>query len=192
MNGLKRGVPAAVQRANVPEDILERAKKVKLLILDVDGVLTDGRITYASDGTEAKSFNVKDGHGIKLAQRAGIQIALLSGRASEAVTRRARELEIEMVYQRALKKGEAYKQILAQAALRDADVAYVGDDVVDIPVLQRVGFPVAVANAADEVRHEAVWVTKTPGGHGAVRETIELILQAQGRWDRVLARYYEP
>jgi len=192
MNGLEHGRPETVERADVPEGVAERARKVKLLILDVDGVLTDGRITYASDGTEAKSFDAKDGHGIKLAQRAGIQIALLSGRASEAVMRRARELGIEMVYQQALRKREVYKQILADAALEDADVAYVGDDVVDIPVLRRAGFPVAVANAADEVRQEAVWVTKIPGGYGAGRETIELILQAQGKWEKVLARYYEP
>lgn len=192
MNGLERGRPETVERADVAEGVAERARKVKLLILDVDGVLTDGRITYASDGTEAKSFDAKDGHGIKLAQRAGIQIALLSGRASEAVMRRARELGIEMVYQQALRKREIYKQILADAALEDADVAYIGDDVVDIPVLRRAGFPVAVANAADEVRQEAVWVTKVPGGYGAVRETIELILQAQGKWEKVLARYYEP
>lgn len=192
MSGLQHGRPETVKRADVPEGIAERARKVKLLILDVDGVLTDGRITYASDGTEAKSFDVKDGHGIKLAQRAGIQIALLSGRASEAVTRRARELGIEMVYQRALRKGEIYKQILADAELEDGEVGYIGDDVVDIPVLKRAGFPVAVANAPDEVRLEAVWVTKTPGGYGAVREAIELILQAQGKWETVLARYYEP
>ena len=192
MNGLERGRPETVERADVAEGVAERARRVKLLILDVDGVLTDGRITYASDGTEAKSFDAKDGHGIKLAQRAGIQIALLSGRASEAVMRRARELGIEMVYQQALRKREIYKQILADAALEDADVAYIGDDVVDIPVLRRAGFPVAVANAADEVRQEAVWVTKVPGGYGAVRETIELILQAQGKWEKVLARYYEP
>ena len=192
MNGLEHGRSETVERADVPEGVAERARKVKLLILDVDGVLTDGRITYASDGTEAKSFDAKDGHGIKLAQRAGIQIALLSGRASEAVMRRARELGIEMVYQQALRKREVYKQILADAALEDPDVAYIGDDVVDIPVLRRAGFPVAVANAADEVRQEAVWVTKIPGGYGAVRETIELILQAQGKWEKVLARYYEP
>jgi len=184
--------PESTRRAAEPEDVAERARTVRLLILDVDGVLTDGRITYASDGTEAESFDIKDGHGIKLAQRAGIQVALLSGRTSEAVIRRARELGIELVYQGALRKGETYKQILTDAALGDADVAYIGDDVVDIPVLRRVGFPVAVPNAPEEVRREALWVTRTPGGYGAVRETIELILQAQGKWRTVLARYYEP
>jgi 3-deoxy-D-manno-octulosonate 8-phosphate phosphatase (KDO 8-P phosphatase) len=168
-----------------------RLKKIKLLILDVDGVMTDGRIIFDSNGVESKFFNVKDGHGIKMLQRAGIEVAIISGRQSTVVTNRAAELGIERVFQKATAKLAPYKQILADTGLANEEVAFMGDDLIDIPVLRRVGFAVAPRDAVAEVIPFIHLVTKNSGGWGAVREVCDLLLKAQGRWEELTARYFE-
>jgi 3-deoxy-D-manno-octulosonate 8-phosphate phosphatase (KDO 8-P phosphatase) len=168
---------------------LERARRTRLLIMDVDGVLTDGRIIQDSHGHELKVFDVKDGHGIVMAHRAELRTALISGRESETITRRAQELGIELVFQKIWNKLAVYEKILEETKLTHDEVAYIGDDLIDIPVLRRVGLAVAVADAVDEVKSTAHMVTQRPGGQGAVREVIELILRAQGHWDTLLERY---
>jgi 3-deoxy-D-manno-octulosonate 8-phosphate phosphatase (KDO 8-P phosphatase) len=142
-----------------------------------------------SHGHELKVFDVKDGHGIVMAHRAKLQTALISGRESETTVRRAQELGIALVFQKTWNKLEVYEKILADTRHTPDEVAYVGDDLVDIPLLRRVGFAVAVADAVDEVKATAHLTTQRPGGRGAVREVIELILRAQGHWDRLLERY---
>jgi 3-deoxy-D-manno-octulosonate 8-phosphate phosphatase (KDO 8-P phosphatase) len=169
--------------------LLERARKTRLLIMDVDGVLTDGRIIQDSQGYELKVFDVKDGHGIVMAHRAKLQTALISGRESETITHRAQELGIELVFQKIWNKLEVYEKLLVDTQFTHDEVAYIGDDLVDIPLLRRVGFAVAVADAVDEVKTASHLITQRPGGHGAVREVIELILRAQGLWDTLLERY---
>jgi 3-deoxy-D-manno-octulosonate 8-phosphate phosphatase (KDO 8-P phosphatase) len=169
--------------------LLERARKTRLLMMDVDGVLTDGRIIQDSQGHELKVFDVKDGHGIVMAHRAMLRTALISGRASETIAQRAGELGIKLVFQKVWNKLEVYEKILVDAALTHDQVAYIGDDLIDIPLLRRVGLAVAVADAVDEVKAAAHVVTQRPGGQGAVREVIELILKAQGHWDSLIERY---
>lgn len=169
--------------------LLERARKTRLLIMDVDGVLTDGRIIQDCHGHELKAFDVKDGHGIVMAHRAKLRTALISGRESETITRRAQELGIELVFQKIWNKLEVYEKILVDTQLMHDEVAYIGDDLVDIPLLRRVGFAVAVADAVDEVKATSHLITRRSGGQGAVREVIELILRAQCHWDTLLERY---
>lgn len=169
----------------------KRLERVKLLILDVDGVMTDGRIIFDSNGVESKFFNVKDGHGIKMLQRAGIEVGIISGRQSMVVANRAAELGIERVFQKATDKLAPYNQILADTGLSDKEVAFIGDDIIDIPVLRRVGFAAAPADAVTEVIPFVHFVTKNCGGWGAVREVSDLLLKAQGRWEELTARYFE-
>jgi len=164
-------------------------KRIRLLVTDVDGVLTDGRITYDSTGAESKSFHVRDGSGLKYWLRAGHQAALLTGRQSAVVDRRAAELGIALVEQGAKDKRPALERILKAAGCTGDEAAYVGDDLPDLPVFAAVGYRVAVADAVAELREAADYVTRTPGGGGAVREVIELILRAQGRWATILERY---
>lgn len=171
------------------KDIKAKLKKIKLVILDVDGVMTDGRIIMDSEGRELKNFDVRDGHGIKLIQRYGIQVAILTGRKSKTVEYRAKDLEIKEVYQKALNKKEIFEKILLKHNLSSEAVAFMGDDIVDIPVLKRVGFSAAVADAVDEVKKQVDYVTKSRGGRGAVREICEMMLQAQGKWTEIAARY---
>lgn len=167
-----------------------RLKQIKMLILDVDGVMTDGRIIFDSNGIESKFFNVKDGHGIKMLQRAGIEVAIISGRQSQVVANRAAELGIERVFQKAVDKRAPYNQLLADTGLADAEVAFIGDDLIDIPLLRRVGFAAAPADAVTEVVPFVHFQTKNSGGWGAVREVCDLLLKAQGRWDELTARYF--
>jgi 3-deoxy-D-manno-octulosonate 8-phosphate phosphatase (KDO 8-P phosphatase) len=155
---------------------------VKLLILDVDGVLTDGRVVFDDAGLQSKFFDVKDGHGLKMLMRCGIDVVLLTGRLSRVVEHRAADLGIAEVHQRILDKSEALDKILAHRNLTPEQTAYVGDDVVDIPVFNRVGLAVAVADAVAEARAAADYVTRHRGGRGAVREVCELILKGQERW----------
>ena len=162
---------------------------IKLLILDVDGVMTDGRIIYDSNGTESKFFNVKDGHGIKMLQRVGIEVGIISGRESKVVANRAIELGINHLYQKALDKIPPYEEILAKTGLADHQVAYMGDDILDVQVMRRVGFAAAPADAVEEVLPHVRFVTRNRGGWGAVREVCDLILKAQGAWDDVVAKY---
>ena len=174
----------------VPDErLLNKIRKVKLLILDVDGVMTDGRIIIDDAGLESKQFDVRDGHGLKMLMRCGIGVALLTGRTSRVVEHRAADLGITQVYQGVWKKAEAFSGILERYKLAPEETAYVGDDIVDIPLLKRVGFAVAVADAVPEARNVADYVTKRPGGRGAVREVCEMILTGQGRWEEVAERY---
>ncbi len=173
-------MPYAVLIMKKPS-IQSKAKKIKLLLLDVDGVMTDGSIILDSSGKETKAFHVRDGHGIKLAQRAGIIVGLITGRSSEAVNVRARELGIEEVHQGAREKILVYDELVAKYGLRDGEVAYVGDDVVDMAVLKRAGLAVAVADCDPLVKPHVDLVTKTGGGRGAVREVINLILKYQDK-----------
>ncbi|MEK6289111.1 MAG: HAD-IIIA family hydrolase [Acidobacteriota bacterium] len=173
------------------QNILERARRIKLLILDCDGVLTDGRIIMLPDGDETKAFDVKDGHAMVMAQRAGLRIAIISGRKSSVVRARAKELGVAHLHEMAWVKAEPYEKILAEEGLRDEEVCYVGDDVVDIPLLRRAGLAVAVGDAVEETKQHSQVVTRRAGGRGAVREVIELILKAQDKWDEALARYLD-
>ncbi len=165
--------------------------RIKLLLLDVDGVMTDGRITYDSEGTETKSFDVKDGHGIKLLQRAGVQVGIITGRQSEIVDRRAKELGIEIVYQGAKNKDLPFKEILKKLGLEPEEVAYVGDDIVDLPVMRQVGFAATVADALDDVKPYAHMITTRRGGRGAVREICDFLLKESGRWPAVTQHYFK-
>lgn len=165
--------------------------KIKLLLLDVDGVMTDGRIIYGSDGSETKAFDVKDGHGLKLLQRAGIRVGIITGRQSEIVSRRAAELGIELVYQGAKDKSLPFNEIMQKLNLSPVEIAYVGDDIVDLPVMRKVGFAATVADAADDVKPFADMITKRPGGRGAVREICDFLLKESGRWPAVTHHYFE-
>jgi len=173
--------------------VLEREpvglEAIRAVILDVDGVLTDGSITVADDGSELKRFHTHDGAGIKYLMRAGIQVALLSGRRCEAVERRGRELGIVLFRQGAKSKLPVYEELLAEMGVSDEAVCCVGDDLADLPVLRRAGVGVAVASDRPEVKDAADLVTQAPGGQGAVRELAESILKAQGSWQAILARY---
>jgi 3-deoxy-D-manno-octulosonate 8-phosphate phosphatase (KDO 8-P phosphatase) len=167
----------------------KKLKSVKLLMLDVDGVLTDGKIMYNDRGEEIKAFNVRDGHGLKLLMRAGIEIALITGRKSKVVLHRARDLGIKKVYQRVTNKIEIYEKILKGKKLKDIHVGFVGDDLVDIPVLKRVGFSAAVGDAIPEVKKVVDYVASKRGGEGAVREICELLLKVQNKWEGITERY---
>jgi 3-deoxy-D-manno-octulosonate 8-phosphate phosphatase (KDO 8-P phosphatase) len=167
-----------------------RLEPIKLLLLDVDGVMTDGRIIFDSNGIESKFFNVKDGHGIKMVQRSGIEVGIISGRKSQVVTNRAAELGISIVYQGALDKLTPYQKILEDTGLADPQVAFMGDDIIDIPVMRRVGFAAAPADAIPEVLPYAHYTARNNGGWGAVREICDLLLKEQGKWEEVTARYY--
>lgn len=167
-----------------------KSANIKLLLLDVDGILTDGRIIYGSGNQEFKAFDVKDGHGLKLLQRAGIAVGIITGRESDVVARRAKELEIEYLYQGAKDKLIPYREILQRSGLHDEQIAYAGDDLIDLPILKRVGFSVTVADALDEVKARVDHVTTRPGGRGAVRELCDLLLRSGGHWDEVTSRYF--
>ena len=171
------------------KNIKEKLEKIKLLILDVDGVMTDGRIIMDNQGREIKNFNVRDGHGIKLLQRYGIKVAILTGRQSKVVEYRAKDLEIEDVYQKVFNKKEIFQKILKKHKLSSDAAAFMGDDIIDIPVLKSVGFSAAVADAVDVVRKSVDYITGHKGGQGAVREICEMILQAQGKWPEIAAKY---
>lgn len=171
-------------------ELQERAKGVKLLLLDVDGVLTDGRLYYTSQGEEVKVFHVRDGLGLKLAQRAGMRVGVISGRNSVALLNRLRELGIEEVHLGHHQKLPVLESLLERLSLEPLNVAFLGDDLVDIPVLRRVGFPMAVADAPVEVREQALYVTTAKGGEGAVREAVELLLKLRGQWEELLQDYY--
>jgi 3-deoxy-D-manno-octulosonate 8-phosphate phosphatase (KDO 8-P phosphatase) len=162
---------------------------IQMLVLDVDGVLTDGTLTIDGDGSESKSFSVLDGHGIRLWRRAGLKVTFLSGRAAEATRMRAKQLDVEYVLEDCHYKLDALEKFLGDVNLSPAQVAYVGDDLPDLPAIRHVGFGVAVANAVDEVKQHADFVTTRPGGGGAVREVIEYILKSTGRWRELMTRY---
>ena len=167
-----------------------KLKHIELLLLDVDGVMTDGRIIWDANGTETKFFNVKDGHGIKLVQRAGIQVGIITGRVSPVVDLRAKELGIEILYQGALQKLDSYEQIKSGIGLKDLQIAYMGDDLIDIPVMRRVGFSAAPSDALPEVLKVADYVAAARGGWGAVRELCDLLLKGRGMWQQIVVERY--
>lgn len=169
--------------------INERASRIRLILMDIDGVLTDGRIHIGADGSETKSFNVRDGAGLKLAQKAGILTGVISGRDVPSARHRAEELALEEVHLGIANKEDVYAGILERRALTDGEVCYVGDDIIDIPVMRRAGLSVAPADAHPAVMQHASLVTVRRGGMGAVREVIDLILHAQDKWRLVTARY---
>jgi 3-deoxy-D-manno-octulosonate 8-phosphate phosphatase (KDO 8-P phosphatase) len=169
-----------------PPEVWERAKKIRLLLLDVDGVLTDGRLYFGPAGETQKVFHVRDGHGIKMAQRGGIEIAFISGRRSDAAYHRAKELGISRFHEGVRDKVAVLEEMRVALGLPLEAVAAVADDLVDLPLLSRVGLAVAVADAAPEVRAAAHWITTLPGGRGAVREVCDLLLKAQGKWEEIL------
>jgi 3-deoxy-D-manno-octulosonate 8-phosphate phosphatase (KDO 8-P phosphatase) len=180
----------AIREIKFPAPVLRRAKPIRVLLMDVDGTMTPGYVCLQTfpDGSvaEMKMFHAHDGAGIKLASIMGIRTGLITGRDSPATTRRARESSMEFVIQGQPKKVESYKAVLTRAGVSDEEVAYVGDDLPDLPILQRVGLGVAVANAVVEVKRAAHYVTVAKGGEGAVREVVELILKAQGRWKKAI------
>ena len=169
--------------------ITDQAARVKLVLFDVDGVLTDGKIILHADGTESKVFDIKDGTAIVWAQRLGLQVGFLSARSSAATTQRAAQLGITLVHQGVRSKLETYEQIADSLMLDDEQIADMGDDILDLPVLSRVGLATAPADAADDVRSRVHWVSAAKGGCGAARDAIQLILRAQGKWDSIVATY---
>lgn len=171
------------------KNLKEKLRHIKILFMDVDGVMTDGRIIMTDAGHEIKNFNVRDGHGIKMIHRYGIEVVLLTGRRSEVVKYRARDLGIKHVYQKTFNKKEVFTKILQKMEITAAAAAFIGDDLIDIPVLRAAGFSAAVADALPEVLKSVDYVTKNKGGCGAVREICDLILQAQGKWPEIAARY---
>jgi 3-deoxy-D-manno-octulosonate 8-phosphate phosphatase (KDO 8-P phosphatase) len=173
----------------ISKGVQERAARVKLLLLDVDGVLTDGRIIMDHKGREIKAFNVRDGHGLRLLREAGIEVAILTGRSSPVVQKRADDLGILWVRQGIHDKVGAYQEIARKMGITDDEACFIGDDLVDIPLLKRVGIPIVVADGAPEAKRFARYVTQSSGGKGAVREVCDLLLQTQGKWEAVLRRY---
>jgi len=169
--------------------IERRAARIKLLLMDCDGVLTDGRLWLTQAGEEQKTFNTHDGLGLSLWHQAGLKSGIISGRSSQAVARRAGELGIEFVRQGDEHKLEAFAEVMRQAEVDENEVAFVGDDLTDIPIMRRVEFAVAVADAVVETRSVAHYVTRANGGHGAIREVVEIILKAQGRWNDLIEEY---
>ena len=169
--------------------VLERAARIKLMIFDVDGVLTDGSLHYGADGEALKTFNVQDGLGIKLLQESGVQTAIISARTSQQVIRRAADLGISHLHQGGHDKLTPFHALLEKTGLTAEQVGFIGDDVVDLPILSRVGLAVAVPNGRAEVLSRAHHVTAAYGGRGAVREVCELLMQAQGSYERVMAQF---
>ena len=170
-------------------DIDARAQRIKILLMDCDGVLTDGRLWLMAEGDEQKAFHARDGQGISLCHHAGLKTGIITGRTSSAVERRAQDLKMSYVRQEAKDKIKALDEILAEAGVTANECAYIGDDVADIPVMQRVALAVAVADAVPETKQAAHYVTELDGGQGAVREVCDLILKAQGKWDEVMERF---
>ena len=171
------------------EDAFLRAQKVKMIILDVDGVLTDGSVCVGAEGELFKTFNVRDGLGITLAQKEGIKTAIITGRESKMLAFRAKELKINAFYQNKKNKIPAYHELQAEFNLKPEEFAYIGDDLFDLAVMNDVGFPATVADATDEAKSVAIFESDFDGGHGAVRQIIEFILKAQGKWQDIVNRY---
>jgi 3-deoxy-D-manno-octulosonate 8-phosphate phosphatase (KDO 8-P phosphatase) len=169
------------------DETVGRASRLKLMIFDVDGVLTDGTLYFSETGAELKAFNARDGHGIKMLKRTGVEVAILSARRSRAVENRAAELEINLLEQGSIDKGASFEGLVARLRIPAAAAGYMGDDLADLPVFARCGFAVSVPEAPNIVRERAHHVTRAAGGRGAAREVCELIMRAQGSLDRVIA-----
>jgi len=171
------------------DELIQKAKQLKLLILDVDGVLTDGRLFFDGNGEEYKCFHARDGHGIKLLRETGVEVAVISGRKSKSVALRMKSLGVEYVYQGHENKVSAFNEIIESMGIRPDQAAHMGDDLLDLPLMVRAGLSIAVNDANDSVKEYADWCTKTTGGLGAVREVCDFIMQAQGTFDAVLKSY---
>ncbi len=169
--------------------VLSKAQDIKLLLLDVDGVLTDGNLIYSHEGRESKSFNTQDGFGLRILQDAGVEVGIITARSSEALERRARDLKISHLYQGSADKHAAYKKIVKITGLKPFQIAYMGDDWLDLALLKRVGLSAAPANAVPEVREMVHYTTTQAGGHGAVRELCDLILEAMGKHTEIFQYY---
>ncbi|MDD5730911.1 MAG: HAD-IIIA family hydrolase [Candidatus Omnitrophica bacterium] len=167
----------------------DKAAKVKVLLLDVDGVLTDGRIIYDSRGQDVKFFDVHDGMGVHLLKKAGIATILITAKGSKAIKPRAKDMQVDAVFEGVSPKTSVLDKILKKYKVTSGQLCYVGDDLVDICIMRKVGFPVAVINACPEVKKASVYVTARSGGRGAVREVAELILKAQGKWEKLIGSY---
>jgi 3-deoxy-D-manno-octulosonate 8-phosphate phosphatase (KDO 8-P phosphatase) len=174
----------------IPSAVVKKAQKIKLLLLDVDGVLTDGSIVMDDTGREIKRFDVRDGHGIRLLMSSGVRVGFISGRLSKAVSHRAKELGVRMVYQNAQLKTETYQKIKKRTGLSDQQIAYMGDDIADLPVLRRAGLALTVKDCWKGLKPIVDYITQAKGGRGAVREAIELLMRTQRRW-RETVRDYE-
>jgi 3-deoxy-D-manno-octulosonate 8-phosphate phosphatase (KDO 8-P phosphatase) len=173
------------------KELRDVARNIKLLVVDVDGVMTDGSIILDNAGNEYKLFHVRDGHGIRMLVRAGLKVAIITGRQSKVVEIRARELGITDVYQRCHEKTAALDRIMGKYGFGYAEVAYMGDDIVDVPVLKKAGIPIAVSDASDEAREAASMITRNRGGRGAVREVCDFLLKAKGLWKSATKEYFE-
>lgn len=173
----------------VNSKVLGLAAQVKLLLFDVDGVLTDGRLVIGDDGQEYKAFNSRDGHGIKMLQRNGVATGIITGRSSEVVKHRVKDLDIQYVHQGCKEKLPVYRRLIAELKLAPEQTAYVGDDVVDLPIMLEVGLAIAVQNAHALARQYAHWVTPSIGGYGAAREACEMIMYAQGSYHAEMRKY---
>ena len=173
------------------EELKNRISKIKMLVLDVDGILTDGTLIVNADGTETKNFNSLDGHGIRLMKRAGCKVAFLSGRFSDPTTVRAAQLEVDYCFQDKHFKLPVLNELAQTENITLENIAYMGDDLPDLPIIRAVGFAATVPNAAPEVKLHAHFITEKTGGNGAVREVIELILKINGKWDSIMKRYLE-
>ena len=173
----------------LPAELTDAVQKIRLILLDVDGVLTDGRLGMTAAGEEIKFFSIYDGLAIRVAQNAGWKVGFLSGRSSREVESRARELGVEIVVQGSRDKIKDLESILSKSHLEASQVAYMGDDLPDLPVLKRVGFSAAPDNAAEAVKETVDYVTQRKGGEGAVREVVDLLLKATGKWDEVLSQF---
>ncbi len=167
----------------------EKIKNIKVLIMDIDGVLTDGRIILSSFGDELKFFDVQDGFGLALWRKAGYKSAIITANKSSVVTRRASMLKIDKVYQKVYNKLTAYNKIKKIFKVTDGQICFIGDDLIDLPILKRIGFSCCVANAIEDIKPEVDYITKKEGGHGAVREIIDLILKTQDRWQKIVKAY---
>lgn len=176
---------------DIPDSVMQRARNTRLVIFDIDGVLTDGSLFFDNQGQEYKAFNSKDGHGIRMLLEGGLEMALITGRQSELVLHRADNLKIprDRIWQGYRDKRPAFADLLAKTGLKPENVAYVGDDVVDLPVMAQVGFAIAVGDAHYYVRQHAHWTTQATGGHGAGREVCELLLHAHGKLQAKLESY---
>jgi 3-deoxy-D-manno-octulosonate 8-phosphate phosphatase (KDO 8-P phosphatase) len=174
------------------EEVLARARRVQLVLFDVDGVLTDGSLYFGDDGTEYKAFYTRDGHGMKMLRECGVEIAVITGRNSPIVAHRMDTLGIQYVYQGQMDKLTPFRHLMSELRLEPEHVAYIGDDVMDLPVMLRVGLAIAVQDAHPLVKTHAHWHTPHPGGRGAARDVCDLIMQAQGRWDEQLRKYLSP
>lgn len=173
----------------VSKRLLEKFKRVKILLLDVDGVLTDGRIIYDNKGRDMKFYDVHDGLGVYLLGRMGIKTILITAKGSKCTFYRAKDMKVEDIYENILPKAAVYEKVQKKYGFSDSEICFVGDDLVDLSILNRAGVPVAVKNASSDVKKAAIYITENPGGRGAVREVVEIILKSKGLWGKVLDIY---